>query len=478
MTPTPTPPSTPTAIIVGAGSAGMMAALTAAGRGVPVLVLDAAAAVGGTLNVATGQLSAAGTLLQRRRGITDSPDAHYADIMRISRNTADPALVRLAVDNAARTLDWLTENGMEFLPDHPVEGFAHEPYTAARYYWGPEFGRSILRVLRKAFDAQVAAGRITLSLNTALTGLVLSGRRVTAVTASGPEGERTYPATSVLLATGGYNSNPDLFRELSGHPAYGGNSYPHSTGGGLEAARRAGAALRGHENYLCSFGVVMDRPGLGAKMEFRHVHHPQDRAPWEIYVNTEGRRFVAEDEPSVDAREHALLEQPELRRYVVFDARILRESPPMITGRTNAELLGLFDVHPMFTAAPTLAELAAKTGLPADALAATVADYNAALDSGGPDPFGRRHRPVRLEEGPFYAIRVQGASVTSTVGLAVGADLRVLDEAGEPFENLSAAGELLGSGQLMGKSFCGGMMATPAMTFGLLYGEALATNGA
>ncbi|MDL4774147.1 FAD-dependent oxidoreductase [Actinomadura xylanilytica] len=466
---------TPTSIIVGAGAAGMMAALTAAGRGVPVLVLDAAGTVGGSLNISSGQLSAAGTVLQRRRGITDSPDAHYADVMRISRNTADPALVRLAVDNAARTLDWLTENGMEFLPEHPVEGFAHEPYTAARYYWGPDFGRSILRVLRQAFDAQVATGRITLSLNTTLTGLVLSGRRVTAVTARTPGGVRTYPATSVLLATGGYNANPELFRELSGHPAYGGNSYPHNTGGGLEAARRAGAALRGHENYLSSFGVVMDRPGLGAKMEFRHVHHPQDRAPWEIYVNTEGRRFVAEDEPSVDAREHALLEQPELRRYVVFDLRVLRESTPMITGRTNDGLRDLFDVHPMFTSARTLEGLAARTGLPVGALAATVTEYNTALGS-GPDPFGRRHRPVPLVEGPFYAIRVQGASVTSTVGLAVGTDLRVRDTTGEPFANLSAAGELLGSGQLMGKSFCGGMMATPAMTFGLLYGRALAAE--
>ncbi|TDD35646.1 FAD-dependent oxidoreductase [Actinomadura sp. KC06] len=466
----------PAHVIVGAGAAGMMAALTAAERGVPVLVLDAADAVGGSLNISSGQLSAAGTLLQRRRGIVDSPDAHYADIMRISENTADPTLVRLAVDNAARTLDWPTENGMEFMPDHPVEGFAHEPYTVARYYWGPDFGRSILQILRKAFDAQVTAGRITLSLNTKLIGLVMSGRRVTAVTATAPDGERTYPASSVLLATGGYNANPELFHELSGRPAYGANSYPYNTGGGLEAARRAGAALRGHENYLSSFGVVMDRPGLGAKLEFRHIHHPQDRPPWEIYVNTEGRRFVAEDEPSVNAREHALLDQPELRRYVVFDARVLRESPPMISGRTNHELRDLFDVHPMFTSAPTLDGLAAKTGLPAPALAETVAEYNTTLDSGRPDPFGRRHRPTRIDEGPFYAIRVQGASVTSTVGLAVDSDLRVLDATGEPFTNLSAAGELLGSGQLMGKSFCGGMMATPALTLGLLYGEGLSAH--
>lgn len=461
------------AIIVGAGAGGMMAAVTAAERGVPVLVIDAADRVGGSLTISSGQLSAAGTVLQARRGIVDSPDSHYADVMRISRGTADPALVRLAVDNAARALDWLLDRGMDFLPEHPVEGLAHEPYTAARYYWGPDYGRSILRVLQKEFEAHVATGRIELCLNTTLTELILDDRRaVVGVRATLPDGtERTWHAGSTLLATGGYNSNKELFEELSGHPAYGGNSYPHNKGGGLLAARRIGAGLRGRDNYLSSFGVIMDGAELGAKLFLRHIHHPQERRPWEIYVNTRGHRFVAEDEPSVDVREHALLVQPHLRRFVVFDARVLRESPPMVTGKSNADLSALFDAHPMFTSGRTVPELARKAGIDPAGLIKTIGEYNGAL--GTADPFGRAHRPLPLAEPPFYAIRVQGASVTSTVGLSVDDRFRVLDTARDPIEGLFAIGELLGSGQLMGRSFCGGMMATPALTFGLMFGETL-----
>jgi fumarate reductase flavoprotein subunit len=469
-------------IIVGAGAAGMTAALTAAEHGTPVAVVEVADQVGGSLNLSSGQLSAAGTVLQARHGIQDTPDAHFADVMRISDGTADPKLVRLAVNNAAETLDWLLERGMEFLPEHPVAGHEHEPYTTPRYCWGPEFGRSILAVLRREFDRHVQSGLIDLRLNTELTDLVLSsdGKAVTGVrTRPADRPARIGPqtnlaATTVLLATGGYNANYALFEELNSKPAYGGNSWPYNKGGGLLAARRAGAVVRGGENYLSSFGVVMDRTELGAKVFCRPIHHPQVRQPWEIYVNTEGRRFVAEDNPSVNAREHALLNQPHLRRFMIFDARVLRESPPMMADMTNAELLDLFDAHPMFASGASPAELAHRAGIDAGNLVDTLRLYNAGL--GDQDPFGRVHRPRPLVEAPFYAIRVQGSSVTSTVGLTVDEEFRVRDAVGEPINGLYAVGELLGSAQLMGKSFCGGMMATPALTFGMMFGRSLARS--
>ena len=120
-------------IVVGGGTAGMPVATFAAERGARVLVVDAAADVGGTLHLSTGQLSAAGTKLQGLKGVSDTTDAHYDDIMRISKNTADPMLVRLAVDNAADTFDWLQDNGFVPFDEHPVLGRAHEPYSEKRY---------------------------------------------------------------------------------------------------------------------------------------------------------------------------------------------------------------------------------------------------------------------------------------------------------------------------------------------------------
>ncbi|MGA0085448.1 MAG: FAD-dependent oxidoreductase, partial [Steroidobacteraceae bacterium] len=114
-------------VIVGAGTAGLPAAIFAAQRGAKVILLEAAGQIGGTLHLSTGQMSAAGTRLQRAKGIKDTPDMHYDDVMRISRGTADPVLTRLAVDAAAETFDWLMDRGFAPLDEHPILGLGHEP---------------------------------------------------------------------------------------------------------------------------------------------------------------------------------------------------------------------------------------------------------------------------------------------------------------------------------------------------------------
>ena len=131
-------------LIIGAGTAGIPAAIFAAARGASVLVIDVAPIIGGTLTMATGQISAAGTRIQKQLGIEDSADLHFEDLMRISRGTIDQPLVRVAVDNAADTVDWLFDHGYEILPGYPVRGIAHEPYSRRRYYWSASQGMGIL----------------------------------------------------------------------------------------------------------------------------------------------------------------------------------------------------------------------------------------------------------------------------------------------------------------------------------------------
>ena len=96
-------------LVIGAGTAGLPSVIFAAKRGASVLVIDAAPQIGGTLLLSSGQMSAAGTQLQREKGISDSPREHFDDLMRISWGTIDPVIARLAVDHAAATFDWLME---------------------------------------------------------------------------------------------------------------------------------------------------------------------------------------------------------------------------------------------------------------------------------------------------------------------------------------------------------------------------------
>jgi fumarate reductase flavoprotein subunit len=234
----------------------------------------------------------------------------------------------------------------------------------------------------------------------------------------------------------------------------------------------AGGYLRGRQNYLSNFGGVMADASVPSAVEVRPNHYPERRQPWEIYVNANGRRFVREDIPSVDAREHALLDQPDLRYWIVFDEAIRTQSPPLFEGWSPGKLLEAFDDHDMFYRSDTLADLASRAGIGADNLVRTVARFNQGVLT-GQDLFGRRHNPLAIVKPPFYAIRVQGYSSTSTVGLAVDPQLRVIRQDGTPIPNLYAAGELLGSGQTMGRAACGGMMITPALTFGRMLGQRL-----
>lgn len=461
-------------IIAGGGTGGLVAAIFASKRGARALVLEASDQLGGTLNISSGQLSAAGTRLQASKGIADNADAHYEDVVRISKGTADPALTRLAVDNAAATIDWLQDIGVEFLPEHPVLGSGHEFYSAKRYYWGENFGKTILESVIPAFQKEVDNGNVELLLNTKVVDLIQDEPtgEVTGVVAELPNGEeRQFLGKNTVLATGGYNANPELYRELIGFPSYAGMSYPSNQGIAIKLGLKAGGWVRGAENFLTSFGNVLDRFGENAPLLARPIQDPQQRPPWEIYVNELGQRFIAEDEPSVDKREEALLAQPGHRRFIIFDDQILEQAPSCILNWSTEDLRLKFNNHPMFIQANDLRSLAEASGIDPDGLVKSVQEYNENLE--GTDPLGRKYRPAPIIEAPFYAIRAQGTSVTSSAGIAVNDDLSVITEDSAPIPGLYALGEVLGSGQLMGRSFCGGMMATPAMTFGRLLGDSI-----
>jgi len=466
-------------IVVGAGSAGMPAALFAARRGARVLLVDAAAEMGGTMWVSTGQLSAAGSRLQKDKGIIDSPDQHYEDVMRISRGTANPELVRLAVDNAADTLDWLMESGFTPEPHHPITGWGHEHYSVARYCWAAGGGLAIKDAIVPQVMAQVEAGRIDLRLRHSVSELILDhAGAVTGIVAEDADGVRhAFRGESVILAAGGYAANPALFEELNGHPQYSAMPYPFSQGIGLRLGQQAGGYLRGKGNFFIGFGMILDSEDFPAPMSIRAETFPDRRQPWEIYVNIFGQRFVREDMPSVDAREQALLAQADCRYWIVFDEAILTAAPPLIVGWTTDQVRAAFAAKRLnFLKADTPEDLARDAGIDAAGLARTITGFNYGVETRH-DFLGRCHLPMPIAKGPFYAIRMQGASISSSIGLAVNGQLQVIREDGSVIPNLYAAGEVIGSSQTSGAAACGGMLATPALTFGRLLGALMVPVG-
>ncbi len=464
-------------IVVGAGAAGLPAAIAAADRGARVALIEASDAIGGTLRWSNGELSAAGTRRQREKGIEDSSDAHFDDVMRLSKGKANPDIVRLAVDNASDTVDWLYDNGFQMAPEVPQVIHSHEAYGTARTYWGTNQALSVVEVLDRLLEPHVESGAIDLLFGTVLESLQTNSLgEVVGVHVVDPDGSKcTVSGLQVALTSGGCVANPALFEDLHGFPPYLKAYCPTNTGHGLSAARALGAQARGAEVYTPAFNAVLVDDGPSSELVCRLNTIPEWRMPWEIYVNSSGRRFVREDGDSIDERERALFAQPGMAAWMVFDDAINTEAPDRIRkwyGRwADEQPEDPFTELYAFSSAASLEDLARKAGIDAQGLTATVKNFNAAQRREQADPFGRLHSPLPIERPPFYAIRFQGCSVFSAAGLVVNDSLQVLGDDGEPIPNLFAAGEILGAWQTMGQGNSGGMMATPALTFGRLLGS-------
>jgi len=461
-------------IVIGGGNAGLPTAIFAAQRGARVLIIEAASTVGGTLFMSSGQMSAAGTKLQKQKGIVDSPQLHYDDIMRISKNTANPGLVKLAVFNAAGTFDWLMDNGFDVHPAHPETGTTHEPYSKARYAWGQKGGISILNVLNAQLQPLIDSGQVKVLTSTQAKELILdaSGAVVGVATTNQSGSVERHQGNSVVLTVGGYTANTQMFEKYDGVKRYSECTYPFSQGAGITLGLGAGGYVRGGEHHLPLFGAIMASDNYPSPFLATIRPWPPTTPPWGIYVNKQGKRFLREDIPSHDAFEEALRAQSDERCWLILDDEMLKTMPPFIARWTREQIMDSFGTKKMFYKAADTAALAGATGIDGTALAATIAQFNAGQQS-GKDVLGRKHMPLPIAKAPYYAIRLQSWMLMGFAGLAVNDDLQVIRKDGKPIRNLYAAGELLGAGQLMGRSYCGGMSVTPALTFGRLLGQRL-----
>jgi fumarate reductase flavoprotein subunit len=244
---------------------------------------------------------------------------------------------------------------------------------------------------------------------------------------------------------------------------------PGSEGDGLLMAWKAGADFRDTPYVKGTFGIYPgDDPregGTGILAVYKGA----------IAVNLEGRRFVDESLP-YKAIGDACLAQPGHLAWQVFDQRTMDKDDPEVhiywfSGRLATGLLEVAD---------TLEELAALIEVPADALLATVASYNAAVRGERADEFGRTSMsgtpepPTEIVRGPFYA-HLSGTSVLATYcGLTVDPGTQVLDVYGEPIPGLFAAGEVTGG--FHGAGYVTGTSVGKAGVFGRLAGIAAAAH--
>lgn len=420
----PAPPAWPLEVetlVIGAGAAGMVAALSAHEAGEEVLVLERDPVPAGSTALSAGLIPAAGTAQQRAAGIADDPERFAADIQAKAHGEADPALVAALTGAIPEAVAWLTD-GLG-LPLTLVEDFDYPGHSRRRMHGLPDrAGASLVDALRSRCEARGVPIVCERQVETLFTD---AGGEVAGVAARLPDGTvEEIGAGRVILACNGYGGNK---RRVARHMP------------GIADALYFGHAGNQGEALDWAEALGLATAHLGAYQGHGNVAHPHGiLITWAVIaeggaqVNADGRRFWNEAQGYSEAA-RAVLAQPGGQAVTVFDARIAGVARQFADFRA-AEAQGAVKT------ADTVEELAAAFGLPSDALADTLAEAEAARTAGAPDTFGRRFGAVPALAAPFCGVRVTGALFHTQGGLAVTPEARAVRADGTPCRRLFATG--------------------------------------
>jgi fumarate reductase flavoprotein subunit len=443
-------------IVIGAGAAGLVAALTAADAGAEVLLLEKMPSPGGSSRICGGLLAFAGTDIQRAHGIEDSSELLFQDLMEVGRHENDPAIVRAYTDNQLDTYAWLRAQGVRFAPRPDASSGQSVPRC---------HGVDPDAMINTLVDHVSQRSNIAFLTAAAARRLLRGGDRIAGVRVEHGGGMTDVMARKAVIVTaGGFTRNAELLKTFVPKQAKawvsGGEG---NTGDGLLMAWQMGAGVRDVAFIQGTFG----------KHPTNHTcrHSLLSVYKGAIAVNQRAARFVDES-LSYKLLGTASLEQEGDYTWQIFDRPIYD---------SHEEEVSIFDVRHrqadgMLIEADTLDELAAKTGLDPRALGETVARYNAHVRAGGDPDFHRRHLVhnhgalVPIATPPFYAHASTAALYGTYCGVTVDPSMQVLDVFGAPIPGLRAAGEVVAG--FHGAAYMTGSAFGKAVIFGRLAARA------
>ena len=480
-------------IIVGAGGAGLSAAVTAKDLDVKnVLVLEKMPVIGGNTLRCASAFNAADPDRQKALPMTET--LKEAVVKAISEKPVSEEHAKLMADVKAKYEAYL-KSGSKTLFDCP-EWHALQTYNGGdkvgqipliRQYsnnvldtlhWMQSKGSPVMdRVSQGAgalwqrthqLDAPAGLGLIdplyqsavkqgvNFKLGMRVQDLILNDKgRVIGVTATDKVGNK-YEFTSkdgVILATGGYSQNKEMRRKSAPHltPEMVSTNQPGATGDGIVIATRHGADTTGM-NYVQVYPLAT--PGTGALQGRARKMSGLDDV---IDVNKNGERFVKEDARR-DEFVAAIKKQPGGVVYDINDSSIVK---PL--NSFNEDVETLVSIGRIYKA-DSLADLAKQLGMPADKLEATVAEFNKMVEAKNDPKFGRKLFDRPIVKPPFYATP-RAPSIHHTMGgLQISTNAQVLDKNGKPIPGLYAAGEVTGG--IHGSNRLGGNATADVLTFG------------
>ena len=481
--------------IVGAGGAGMTAAITAAAEGKSVVILESQPMVGGNSVRATGGMNAGKTVYQDENefgesagvektlktaaekyadnetitalaatvaeqwaayqanptGYFDSVELMELDTMIGGKGVNDPALVETLCSNSADAIDWLGEQGITLNSVSSAGGASvkriHRPVNEEGKV--VSVGAYMVPLLEE--DCQKAG--VQMMLNTTATEILTDDNgAAVGIKATGASGETiTINAKAVILTSGGFGANMDMVveykPELKGFMT---TNAPGILGQGIKMAQAIGADT-----------VDMDQIQIHPTVQYDSASLITEglRGDGAVLINSEGKRFI--DEVSTrDVVSAAEIAQPGSYSWLIIDQKMVDDS---------SVIQGYIKKGYTFEG-KTYEELAEQIGVDGAALAETMNTWNGYVEAKNDPDFGRTSFADKLDTAPYYAIKVTAGVHHTMGGLKINTNTEVLNENGEIIPGLFAAGEVTGG--VHGANRLGGTAVSDFVVFGRIAGAA------
>ena len=488
-------------VVVGAGGAGMTAAITATDAGKKVIVVESQPIAGGNSVRSTGGMNAAKTPYQDKnefkeaagvektlataaekfadnatitalaatvksqwdayqanpQGYFDSVELMELDTIIGGKGKNNPELVKTLAENSADAIEWLASIGAEVKNVGAFGGASvkriHRPVNADGKVTA--VGAYIVPILEKNLQDR----NVQFLFDTTANEIIMKDGKAVGIKGTGKDGHKvTINAKSVVIATGGFGANAEMVEkykpELKGFAT---TNAEGAQGQGIDMATAVGAATVDMDQIQIHPTVHIEEDGNA------HLITEGLRGDGAILVNAEGKRFY--DEVSTrDKVSAAIIEQTDKSAWLIVDQTMVDKS---------AVIAGYIKSGYTVTGA-TYEELAKAMGVDEATFTSTMNTWNQAVEAKSDAEFGRTSFANPLTTAPYYAIKITPAVHHTMGGIVINPKAEVLNEKGEAIPGLFAAGEVTGG--VHGANRLGGNAVADFVVFGRISGQSAADN--
>ncbi|CQR45972.1 Fumarate reductase flavoprotein subunit precursor [Paraliobacillus sp. PM-2] len=433
-------------VIVGAGGAGMAAAIQASDAGMNPVIFEKMPVAGGNTIKSSAGMNASETKFQKEQDIVDSNDKFFEETLNGGNRTNDQDLLHFFVDHSAPAIEWLDSMGIK-LNNLTVTGGMSVERTHR-----PEDGSAIGGYLVDGLLRNVYEREIPIFVNAEVTAVNKIADEVNGVTVLfNGQDEKEIDSKAVIVTTGGFGANEELieqYREdLKGYVS---TNQEGTTGDGIKMIQKIGGATVDLEH-------IQIHPTV--QQENSYLITEAVRGEGAILVTQDGQRFFNELETR-DKVSNAIIDLPEQYAYLIFDAGV----------KERVKAINFYEEKGFVESGETIETLAEKTDLPMDTLEKTINSWNESVKNSEDTAFNRTTGMDHdLSSAPYYAIKIAPGVHHTMGGVKVNTNTQVLNKEDHAIPGLYAAGELTGG--LHGENRIGGNAVADIIIFGRQAGE-------